>query len=94
MVRKQIVTSNTQFMCARFFPTDVQVLTCGSDGRINYWMTYNGTLIRELEGSKKTSVNGLAINKSGKYFVTVGSDMQVKVSVNWLDFHSFIFRFK
>ena len=82
MVRKQVVTSNTQFMCAQFFPTDVQILTCGSDGRINYWMTYNGALIRELEGSKKTSVNGLAMNKTGKYFVTVGSNMLVKVGIS------------
>lgn len=79
MTRKKVITSNTQFMSARFFPTGVQVLTCGSDGRIGYWMAYDGSLIRELEGSKKTSVNDLVINKTGDYFATVGSDLYVKV---------------
>ncbi|EDW93685.1 cilia- and flagella-associated protein 52 [Drosophila yakuba] len=79
MTRKQVVTANTQFMSASYFPTGVQVITCGSDGRIIYWMVYNGALIRELTASKKSSVNCLAINETGDYFITVGSDLQVKL---------------
>lgn len=80
MTRKFVVTSNTQFMCARYFPTGVQLLACGSDGRISYWMVYNGSLIRELHGTKKNSINFLDINATGDYFLTVSSDQTVKVS--------------
>lgn len=79
MTRKQVVTANTQFMSVLFFPTGVQVITCGSDGRIIYWMVYNGALIRELTASKKSSVNCLSMNETGDYFVSVGSDLQVKL---------------
>nr|XP_014094742.1 cilia- and flagella-associated protein 52 [Bactrocera oleae] len=79
MTRKFVVTSNTQFMCARYFPTGVQLLACGSDGRISYWMVYNGSLIRELHGTKKNSINFLDINATGDYFLTVSSDQTVKM---------------
>lgn len=79
LIRKIVITANTQFMAARYFPTDVQMLTCGTDGRISYWSVYNGSLIRELQGSAKSSVNFVAINGTGDYFVSVGSDQMVKV---------------
>lgn len=80
MTRKTVITANTQFMTAKYFPTGVQILTCGTDGRISYWSVYNGGLIRELQGSSKSSVNFVAINGTGDYFVSVGSDQMVKVS--------------
>lgn len=67
-------------MTAKYFPTGVQVLTCGTDGCISYWSVYNGSLIRELQGSSKSSVNCVAINGTGDYFVSVSSDQMVKVS--------------
>ncbi|XP_034657831.1 cilia- and flagella-associated protein 52 [Drosophila subobscura] len=79
MTRKQVVTANTQFMCAAYFPTGVQLLTCGADGRIIYWMVYNGAMIRELTASKKSSVNCISMNDTGDYFISVGSDLQVKL---------------
>ncbi|XP_030372398.1 cilia- and flagella-associated protein 52 [Scaptodrosophila lebanonensis] len=79
LTRKQVVTANTQFMAAVYFPSGVQVLTCGSDGRISYWMTFNGAMIRELTASNKSSVNCVSINSTGDYFISVGSDLQVKL---------------
>ncbi|XP_023303772.2 cilia- and flagella-associated protein 52 [Lucilia cuprina] len=79
LTRKTVITANTQFMTAKYFPTGVQVLTCGTDGRISYWSVYNGGLIRELQGSSKSSVNFVAINATGDYFVSVGSDQKVKL---------------
>ncbi|XP_073836485.1 cilia- and flagella-associated protein 52 isoform X2 [Musca autumnalis] len=79
MTRKNVITANTQFMAAKYFPTGVQILTCGTDGRIRYWAVYNGSLIRELQGSGKSSVNHIDINATGDYFVTVGSDQMVKL---------------
>ncbi|XP_005191124.2 cilia- and flagella-associated protein 52 [Musca domestica] len=79
MTRKNVITANTQFMTAKYFPTGVQILTCGTDGRIRYWAVYNGSLIRELQGSGKSSVNHIDINPTGDYFVSVGSDQMVKL---------------
>lgn len=84
LTRKTVITANTQFMSAKYHPTGVQVLTCGTDGRIGYWMVYNGSLVREISGSNKLSVNFLAINTTGDYFVSVDSDFNVKVSKNIL----------
>ncbi|CAG2068841.1 unnamed protein product, partial [Timema podura] len=47
MVRQQILFANTQFMCARYCPTGVQVVTAGTDRRIGYWEVYDGSLVRE-----------------------------------------------
>lgn len=66
-------------MTAKYFPTGVQCLSCGTDGRISYWMVYNGHLIRELQGSQKSSVNDIDINGTGDFFVSAGSDQMVKV---------------
>lgn len=82
MTRKTVVAANTQFMAAKYFPTGVQFLTCGTDGRISYWMVYNGSLIRELQGSRKSSVNHIDINSTGDYLVSVGGDQMVKVSTS------------
>ncbi|XP_061393419.1 cilia- and flagella-associated protein 52 [Musca vetustissima] len=79
MTRKNVITANTQFMTAKYFPTGIQILTCGTDGRIRYWAVYNGSLIRELQGSGKSSVNHIDINATGDYFVSVGSDQMVKL---------------
>uniref|UniRef100_A0A1A9VDW4 Cilia- and flagella-associated protein 52 n=1 Tax=Glossina austeni TaxID=7395 RepID=A0A1A9VDW4_GLOAU len=79
LTRKTVVAANTQFMTAKYFPTGVQFLTCGTDGCISYWMVYNGSLIRELQASKKSSVNHVAINATGDYFASVGSDQIVKL---------------
>uniref|UniRef100_A0A1I8PVT9 Cilia- and flagella-associated protein 52 n=1 Tax=Stomoxys calcitrans TaxID=35570 RepID=A0A1I8PVT9_STOCA len=79
LTRKNVITANTQFMTAKYFPTGVQILTCGTDGRISYWAVYNGSLIREIQGSLKSSVNHIDINGSGDYFVSVGSDQLVKL---------------
>lgn len=77
--RKIVIAANTQFMTAKYFPTGVQCLSCGTDGRISYWMVYNGHLIRELQGSQKSSVNDIDINGTGDFFVSAGSDQMVKV---------------
>lgn len=66
-------------MTAKYFPTGVQCLSCGTDGRISYWMVYNGRLVRELQGSQKSSVNDIDINGTGDFFVSAGSDQMVKV---------------
>ncbi|XP_018331120.1 cilia- and flagella-associated protein 52 [Agrilus planipennis] len=77
--RKQILFSNTLFMCVRFYPTDVQLLTGGSDRKVAYWEVYDGNLIREVEGSASGSVNTLDISEDGNLFVTGANDQIVKL---------------
>lgn len=48
---------------------------------IAYWEIYDGSLIREVEGSKSSALNTLDITANGKYFATGGSDQVVKVCV-------------
>lgn len=56
-----------------------QVITCGTNRMIAYWEIYDGSLIREVEGSKSSALNTLDITANGKYFATGGSDQVVKV---------------
>ncbi|PAA64158.1 hypothetical protein BOX15_Mlig006995g2, partial [Macrostomum lignano] len=77
--RKQIMFSKTLFRCVCFEPEECQVITSGTDRKISYWELYDGTLVRELDGSRSGSVNGMDISLDGQYFVTAGDDKIVKV---------------
>lgn len=77
--RKHVLFANTQFTAARYFPTGVQILTSGSDRTISYWEVYDGSLVREKEGSKFGPINCLSLNTTGEYFVSAGSDCVAKL---------------
>eukprot|EP01137_Pigoraptor_chileana_P008789 Opistho-2@56124 len=47
--------------------------------QIGYWETFDGSLIRELEGSQSSSINGLAVAPDGNHYVTGGNDKLIKV---------------
>lgn len=66
------------YMSARFSPNGVQILTCGTDRKITYWETLDGSMIRELEGSGAGALNTIDISPDGQYFVTGGNDSFVK----------------
>lgn len=87
MTRKHVLCANTQFTCAQFFPTGVQVLATGSDRKISYWEVFDGSLVRHVEGSSKGCINWLSINSSGEIFASCGVDQIVKVWIN-LSSHS------
>lgn len=77
--RRQIIFSNTLFRCICYHPTECQVITSGTDRKIGYWEVFDGSLIRQLDGSRSGSVNGMDITADGKTFVTSGDDKIVKV---------------
>lgn len=77
--RKQVLFSNTLFMCVRYYPTDVQILTGGSDRKLGYWESLDGNLVREVEGSQSGAVNSLDISSDGVLFTTAGNDQIVKL---------------
>lgn len=80
MCRKHVLSANTQFTCAQFFPTAVQVLATGTDHKISYWEVFDGSLVRYVDGSSKGCINCLSINSSGEMFVSGGGDQTIKVS--------------
>ena len=77
-VRSQVIFANTMFRAVCYRQDECQIITGGTDRKIGYWETYDGSQIRELDGSKAESINGMDIH--GKYFVTGGGDKVIKVS--------------
>ena len=76
-VRSQVIFANTMFRAVCYRPDECQIITGGTDRKIGYWEIYDGSQIRELDGSKTDSINGMDIH--GKYFVTGGGDKLIKV---------------
>ncbi|XP_038597985.1 cilia- and flagella-associated protein 52 isoform X1 [Tachyglossus aculeatus] len=79
LMRHQMILANTLFQCVCYHPEEVQILTSGTDRKIGYWEVYDGSLIRELDGSLSGSINGMDIAPDGTYFVSGGDDQLVKV---------------
>ncbi|XP_011860734.1 PREDICTED: cilia- and flagella-associated protein 52 [Vollenhovia emeryi] len=77
--RKHILIGNTMFMMAQFTPDSIQILTCGTDRKIAYWETLDGSLVREIEGSSAGTINCVDISSDGRYFITGSNDCTVKI---------------
>jgi len=54
-------------------------LTTGSDRKVTYWETFDGTAIRMLDGSDSAEVNALAITNEGEHFVSGGEDKVLRL---------------
>ncbi|KAJ8898214.1 hypothetical protein PR048_003574 [Dryococelus australis] len=80
LIRLQTLFSNTQFMCACYIPSGSQVITVGTNRKIGYWEVFDGSLVREIEGSTSSSLNCVDISSDGQFIVTGGNDQIVKVS--------------
>ncbi|KAG7242356.1 hypothetical protein INR49_023485 [Caranx melampygus] len=80
--------------CIKIKSDDKECVSASSDGAciiwdivmsgkpvalVVYWDVYDGSAIREVEGSLSGAINGLHISQDGKYFVTGGDDKLVKV---------------
>ncbi|XP_018617658.2 cilia- and flagella-associated protein 52 isoform X1 [Scleropages formosus] len=78
-VRNQMVLANTLFRTVCYHPEEYQIITSGTDRKIGYWEVYDGSAIRELEGSLSGAINGMDISHDGNYFVTGGDDKLMKV---------------
>ncbi|XP_075626823.1 cilia- and flagella-associated protein 52 [Balearica regulorum gibbericeps] len=77
--RKQMILANTLFKCVCYHPEEYQIITSGTDRQIGYWEVFDGSAIREVEGSVSGSINGMDITSDGAYFVTGGDDHLVKL---------------
>uniref|UniRef100_F7ASK1 Cilia- and flagella-associated protein 52 n=2 Tax=Ciona intestinalis TaxID=7719 RepID=F7ASK1_CIOIN len=89
-VRKQMVMSNTLFRCVCYHPMGIQIITSGTDRKVAYWETFDGSQIREVEGSKTGSINGMDISPDGTAVITGGDDKLIKLwdynegAVHWV----------
>lgn len=70
---------STLFKQVLLHPDESQILTTGSDRKISYWGTFDGVLIRMLDGSEEGEINTLSITSDGEYFVSGGEDKTVKM---------------
>lgn len=77
--RKTVVFANTLFKSVCYGEDELQVLTCGTDHKLGYWETFDGSMIRELEGAKAGSINFMDITSDQKNFVTGGEEKLIKL---------------
>jgi len=75
-----MIRMNTLFKNVQYHPLEHQLLTTGTDRKLAYWETLDGSVMRELDGSVTGSVNALDVSADGMYFVCGGDDKMVKVS--------------
>ena len=73
-----MIRVNTLFQYICYGPGDTQIVTTGTDRKIGYWEIYDGSMIREVEGSISGSVNCMDII-NGSHFVSGGDDTLIKV---------------
>uniref|UniRef100_A0A8C3PHN5 Cilia- and flagella-associated protein 52 n=1 Tax=Calidris pygmaea TaxID=425635 RepID=A0A8C3PHN5_9CHAR len=78
-VRKQMFLANTLFKCVCYHPEVYQIITAGTDRKVAYWEVFDGSPIREVEGSASGTINGMDITSDGEHFVTGGDDHLVKL---------------
>ncbi|KAG7486120.1 cilia-and flagella-associated protein 52 [Solea senegalensis] len=78
-VSLQRVIANTLFRTVCYHPEEYQIITSGTNRKVAYWDVYDGSTIRELEGSQSGAINDMHISHDGKHFVTGGDDKLVKV---------------
>ena len=78
-LRNQVLFAATMFKAVSYHPDECQVITAGSDRKIGYWEAFDGSAIREIEGSESGSINGLDISADGQYLLTGGCDKLIKV---------------
>lgn len=77
--RKTVVFANTLFKSVCYGEDELQIITCGTDHKIGYWETYDGSMIRELEGAKAGSIDFMDITTDQRMFVTGGEDKLLKL---------------
>jgi len=70
---------STLFKQVLFHPDGSQMLTTGSNRKITYWDTFDGTTIRTLDGSDDGEINAMDVTSDGQNFVSVGEDKLIKI---------------
>ena len=78
--RSQVIFANTLFRCICYHPAEFQLIASGTDRKVGYWETFDGSKVRELDASRAGAVNSMDIESSnGRRFATGGDDRIVRV---------------
>jgi WD40 repeat protein len=80
-VRLACLFEKTLFKDLVYHPSESQILTVGTNKKISYWNCEdsNAEKLRSVEGALEGEINSIAMCDSGEYFVTSGSDKEVKI---------------
>lgn len=76
-VRLGAFMDSNVFTCLAYHPDESQMLTGGTNCKVTYWDSVDGTAIRELEVVEGDTVNSVDVTQSGTYFVS-GSGRRTK----------------
>lgn len=73
--------ANSLFKAVAFSPDELQIVTGGTDRKIAYWGTKDGSLIRDLEAGAAAinTIDQCTIDSENAYIVTGGDDKIIKV---------------
>jgi len=77
--RSVALFEKTLFKQVLYHPDGSQLLTTGSNRKITYWDTFDGTTIRMVDGSEDGEINTLDITSEGQHFVSGGEDRLVRI---------------
>lgn len=78
-IQKKVILAATQFMAVQYRPDEAQILTAGSDRKLGYWETFDGSLIREVEVAACGAINSLDIAPDGRLVALGGGDRILKL---------------
>ena len=76
---KVIVFANTLFQCVQYGFADAHIVTSGTDRKIGYWETLDGSQTRELDGASCGAINSLDMSPDGQFMVSGGEEKLIKV---------------
>ncbi|XP_067121874.1 cilia- and flagella-associated protein 52 isoform X2 [Centruroides vittatus] len=77
--RNQIILSHSICHEVCYGAKECQIVTCGTNRKIEFWEVYDGSKIRTLDASNLGSINSLDVTGDDKHFVSGGEDKLLKV---------------
>jgi cilia- and flagella-associated protein 52 len=77
--RRTSCLSNAFFTGLSFFPDDSQMVTVGSDRKLTFWDTFDGSAVRVTSGSDTSALSDVHIDAAGRMLASAGGDGLVQV---------------
>lgn len=77
-IRIHALFENAIFTDMKYHPDESQYLTCGSNCKISYWDSYDGSIIRHIDGGG-AAMTCVYIQASGDSFVSGSTDKTIKL---------------
>ncbi len=78
--RKRILSCSSSLLSARYHPSDCQVITLSSDGRLSYWESVSGEEIRSVAVDRHRQVTAMDVDADGERIAVGANDSTAKAS--------------